>query len=271
MTHHSTAEADRDSRAAVDKAVSLLAAFRDDAHTGLGVSELARRAEMSKSTAFRLLGMLKRNGVVEKSGTSYRLGAQLQLLAAPADTPRHAVLRDTLTPFLIDLYESTHETVHLAVLQGPDVVYLNKLFGHRTASAPSRIGGRAPAHCTGVGKALLAFNARARDEVLATELRAVTAASVTDPTVLGRELDLVRRVGTAHDRDEVSVGLSCVAAPILVRGVAVAALSVSRSTDRVDDSSVEAVLRRVCHAASQSLNARRGIVSRPSHLRTVSA
>src|SRR5215204_7135594 len=101
---------DRDARAAVDKAISLLAAFRTEAHTGLGVSELARRSDMSKSTAFRLLQSLMRNGVVEKSGTSYRLGAQLQSLTARQDTPRHAAIRDALTPFLADLYELTHET-----------------------------------------------------------------------------------------------------------------------------------------------------------------
>ncbi len=262
---------DRDARAAVDKAISLLAAFRTEAHTGLGVSELARRSDMSKSTAFRLLQSLMRNGVVEKSGTSYRLGAQLQSLTARHDTPRHAAIRDALTPFLADLYELTHETVHLAVLQGADVIYLNKLYGHRTVSAPSRIGGRAPAHCTGVGKVLLAYDPVARESLHTTDLRAVTAATITDAVELGLELDGVRRAGIARDREEVAPGLACVAAPVLVRGVAVAALSVSGNSERFDPSMVEPMLRRVCHAAGQSLTARRGLLTRPTHLTTISA
>lgn len=262
---------DRDARAAVDKAISLLAAFRSEAHTGLGVSELARRSDMSKSTAFRLLKILLRNGVVEKSGTSYRLGPQLHTLTARDETPRHAAIRDSLTPFLADLYELTHATVHLAVIHGPDVIYLNKLYGHRTVLAPSRIGGTAPAHCTGVGKVLLAYDPVARDNLLTTSLRAVTAATITDAVALGLELDEVRRAGVALDCGEVAQGLACVAAPVMVRGVAVAALSVSGSSESFDSSAVEPLLRRVCHAAGQSLTARRGLVHRPSHLTPISA
>lgn len=265
------ADGDRDTRAAVDKAISLLASFRDEAYTGLGVSELARRSDMSKSTAFRLLAMLIRNGVVEKTGTVYRLGAQLQTLAAPVDTPRHAMVRDALTPFLVDLYELTHETVHLAVLQGTDVVYLNKLYGHRTVAAPSRIGGRAPAHCTGVGKVLLAYDPVAREHLLQRDLRPLTSASITDATQLGLELDRVRGAGVAKDRGEVASGLTCVAAPVMVRGAVVAALSVSGATGRFAPQTVEPLLRRVCAAAGQTLTARRGLVSRPTSVVPLSA
>src|SRR6185369_16671772 len=123
----STAERVRDDRAAVDKAVSLLAAFGAEACTGLGVSELARRTHLSKTTAHRVLGMLERNGVVERSGTSYRLGARLHELGRVAQVPGHERIRDLLLPFLTDLYELTRQTVHLAVLHGTDVVYLAKL------------------------------------------------------------------------------------------------------------------------------------------------
>ena len=76
----SVAEPVRDDRAAVDKAISLLVAFGDQASSGLGVTELARRAQMSKSTAYRVLGMLERNAVVERVGTGYRLGSRLHEL-----------------------------------------------------------------------------------------------------------------------------------------------------------------------------------------------
>lgn len=248
---------ERDTRAAVDKAISLLTAFGDDAHSGLGVSELARRSGMSKSTAFRLLGLLTRNGVVDKTGKTYRLGHQLQLLSASTETRRHGLIREGVTPFLAELYEATHETTHLAVLQGSDVVYLGKIFGHRSAAAPSRVGGRAPAHCTGVGKTLLAYDPGAREALMTGTLRALTTRTITDPADLAIELDQVLRRGIAHDTDEAVAGLSCVAAPIIVRGTVVAALSVSGSSDSFATAALELVLRRVCAAAGRHLTATR--------------
>ena len=108
----------RDDRTAVDKAMSLLNAFGNDSMVGVGVSELARRADLSKSTAFRLLGMLQRNGAVERAGNAYRLGKMIQDLGTTQESALHGRMRDALTPYLADLYELTKQTVHLAVLQG---------------------------------------------------------------------------------------------------------------------------------------------------------
>src|SRR4051794_21893740 len=117
----------REDRAAVDKAISLLLSFGSQAATGIGVSELARRASLSKSTAFRVLGMLERNGVVERIGSSYRFGQRLHDLGTAVYSPEHDRIREVLTPFLADLYEFTRETVHVATLHDTDVVYLAKL------------------------------------------------------------------------------------------------------------------------------------------------
>src|ERR1700746_1713550 len=162
----------RDDRAAIDKAISLLVAFGAHASTGLGVSELARRAQLSKSTAFRALGMLERNGVVERVGANYRLGARLHELGRAVYAPGHERIRDLLIPFLTDLYELTRETVHLATLSG--------------------IGGRLPAHCTAVGKVLLAYDPDAADAALCAPLRRFTAHTITDPGTLAAELDTIR-------------------------------------------------------------------------------
>lgn len=243
-----------DQRTAVDKALSLLGAFGGDASRGVGVSELARRAKLTKSTAFRLLGMLERNGVVERAGSDYRLGRRLHELGTQVFAPGQDAIRDLLTPFLADLYEMTHETVHLAILHGTHVVYLNKLYGHRAARAPSRVNGAVPAYCTAVGKTLLAFDHAATQETITRGLRRLTERTVDDPATLITHLADVRASGIAFDDEECVRGLSCVAAPVLgPNGRPVAALSVAGATGRFDPRAHAAALRRVAYAASRAV------------------
>jgi IclR family transcriptional regulator, KDG regulon repressor len=243
----------RDERAAVDKAICVLKAFGDDAHIGLGVTELARRARLSKSTAFRLLGMLERNGVVERAGSAYRLGRVMQELGAQANTPRQDRIRDLLTPFLADLYEATHLTVQLAVLAGSSVVYLNKLEGHQRLRTPSRIGGRMPAYCTGVGKVLLAFDDSAAEETLRRPRHAWTPNTIVDEQALRDELWRIRSASLAVDDGESLETLVCVAAPVMGRnGKPIAAISISGDASTFTQSAYEHVLRRVAYLASRA-------------------
>jgi IclR family KDG regulon transcriptional repressor len=243
-----------DERTAVDKAFSILMAFGGDARGVVGVSELARRTGLSKSTAFRLLSMLERNRVVERVGTSYRVGTLMDHIGSPAHTSVHNAIRDSLTPFLAELYERTHHTVHLAVLHGTDVVYLNKLYGHRPARSPSRIGGRAPAYATAVGKVLLAWSPESTDQTLDAPLVAWTENTITDGEILLDVLAAVRKTGVAFDRGESLVGLSCIAAPIMGRtGRPIAAFSISGPTGSIIPEDYAHVLRTVCYAASQSV------------------
>jgi len=244
----------RDTRAAVDKAVSLLAAFGHEAATGVGVSELARRAELSKSTTHRVLAMLERNGVVERTGTDYRLGARLHDFGGSVYAPGEERLRDQLIPFLTDLYVATQETVHLASLHGADVVYLAKLYGHRQMASPSRIGGRLPAHCTAVGKALLAYHPDGAQRALAGPLRRLTDRTIVEPAELAAELVAVRQDGIAFENSESQAGLSCIAVPVLgPHGGAVAAMSVSGPAGRIDTGRHSATLRRIASAAGKTL------------------
>ncbi|TCJ96647.1 IclR family transcriptional regulator [Nocardia alba] len=261
----STTEQLRDDRAAVDKAISLLAAFDHRSHTGIGVSELARRAQLSKSTAFRVLALLERNDVVERVGTAYRLGSRLHRLGQAAYTQENERVRDLLLPYLTDLYESTHHTVHLAVIQGTEVVYLAKLYGHRSVAAPSRIGGRLPAHATGVGKAMLAYEVGSATRAATPPLAALTPWTITDAAHLQRELTEIRRSGIAHDRQESRIGVTCLAAPILDRrGRPLAALSVAAPAGHLNVSALEPRLRRTCTAAAQAL-ARNGARALAQH------
>lgn len=237
----------------MDKAMALLRAFGADASTGVGVSELARRAELSKSTAFRLLGTLERNGAVERADTNYRLGPMLQELTTPVRVPETELIRDTFTPFLAHLYERTRRTVHLAVLDGPTVVYLNKLHGLQHLPAPSRIGGRVPAYCTAVGKAMLAYDPVAAEQVFSHTLTAWTSHTITDPARLRAQLSRIRANGVAFDCEEIRMGLNCVASPILSpTGNPVAALSVSGPTSSYDPRTQAVALRGVCAEASKA-------------------
>jgi IclR family transcriptional regulator, KDG regulon repressor len=250
----------RDGRAAVDKAISVLKAFGKDAHLGIGVTELARRSNLSKSTTFRLLGMLERNGVVERAGSAYRLGRVISELGAQSSAPDQEFIRDMVTPFLADLYEATHMTVQVGVLSGSSVIYLNKLEGHQRLRTPSRIGGRMPAYCTAVGKVLLAFDPDATEQALASPRHAWTPQTIVDEDALRSELRRVQEAGIAIDAGESLGTLSCLAAPIMGRdGRPIAAMSISGDATTFRASSYEHVLRRVCYSASRAIAAHRSL------------
>ena len=248
----------RDERTAVDKAIDVLKSFGTDAHVGVGVSELSRRAGLSKSTTFRVLSMLERNGAVERAGTAYRLGRLLEELGAPVATPMHDAVRDVVTPFLAELYVQTHSTVQLAMLVGSQVMYLNKLEGPTRLRTPSRIGGRMPAYCTGVGKVLLAANPTAAEAALRERHHAWTVNTIVEEDALLAELDHVRVTGIAYDRGESLETLTCIAAPVRgPGGRVVAALSVSGNTAVFQPLRYERPLRAVAYSASRALAAQK--------------
>lgn len=245
-------------RTAVDKALSLLTAFGPRSYAGMGVSELARRSGLTKSTAFRLLGVLQRNGLVERVGSSYRLGRMLHELGSHVYAPANERLGALLTPFLAELYELTHETAHLAVLVGTEVLYVNKIFGHQRVHSPSRLGGRAPAYCTAVGKVLLAYDAEATEAAVHHGLAPLTERTIVDPARFRTHLAQVRRDGIAFDHGEVQPGLTCVAAAVFgPDGRPAAALSMSGPVDRFDPAAHAPALRRACFAAGRVLAATR--------------
>lgn len=242
-----------ETRGAVDKAFDLLRAFEDDSSVGVGVSELARRSGMSKSTAFRLLSTLVANGAVEKAGDLYRIGPLFYDIVKTADTPDLERVGELLTPFLASLFERTRQTVHLGYMVGTDVVYANKLFSVRSVQAPSRIGGRVPAFCTGVGKAIMAWDMTKIEEVIAAGLPKWTPYTITDPEEFRAVLAKVREEGVAYDRQEISVGLHCIAAPIVARGnIPVAAMSVSGPVGSFNPDNYRDAVCKVASAASKA-------------------
>jgi DNA-binding IclR family transcriptional regulator len=237
------AKRDQQGTASVLKALHLLEVFRGGA-PAMGVSEIARQAGVPVSTAYRLLAYLVESGFVTKEGTSYRPGDKLFELGNQVAHSRPQGLRERVAPYLGELYMTTGLTVRLGVLDGPEVVIVDKIVGLRTLPAPTAIGGRVPASCTALGKALLAHQPpEVVQEVLASPLRRTTRHSITAPGRLHRQLQEVRSTRLAFDREESILGQVCIATPLLRDGSAVAAISVS-SPCRVNSARAgEALLR----------------------------
>jgi IclR family KDG regulon transcriptional repressor len=233
----------------VDKALALLNSF-EIGDVAVGVSELARRVGIPKSTAFRLLSILEANRMVVRDGNRYALGYRLFELGQRVPDLQPHRLRDVATPYMEDLHQLSGENVHLTVLDRSDVTYISKVFGHRRSPCPTAIGRRTPAHCTAGGKALLAFSGPDRVRaVLSTGLTRRTPYTIVAPGLFVRELEQVRRRGFAFDSEEAQVGMTCIAAPILVNGRdPVAALSISGSVGRFDP---RRYARQLCAVAGQ--------------------
>jgi len=216
---------------AVDKALILLTQF-GSAET-VGVSELARRAGLSKSTAFRLLSILHRNGFVDRRGSAYRLGSGIYDLGSRVYEWQPGRLRDIAMPYIADLYEGCHETVQLGILDDTNVLYVEKLYGHHRVPSPARVGARIPAYRTALGKILLSQDFDAVERTIAGGLQPATVNTITNGQQLRSELAKVRRAGIAFDNEESAAGLICVAVPIIDRhGRVVAGLSISGAKAR---------------------------------------
>ncbi|MFJ9543634.1 IclR family transcriptional regulator [Streptomyces sp. NPDC101225] len=212
--------------------------------TALTLAELALSTGLPKPTAHRLVGELVRLGLVERTEAgSYRIGLGLFVLGQSAPSVRE--LRDTALPYLGDLHEATLENVHLAVPDGTDTLFLEKVTGRRATPIVSRTGGRLPAHCTATGKVFLAQDPRPPHRTLTR----LTPRTLVLPGQLARDLALTRARGFGVNLEEAEVGISAVAAPVYVRDHGprpIAAISVTGGTRRLD---VDRMGARVCAAA----------------------
>jgi IclR family transcriptional regulator, acetate operon repressor len=225
----------------------------------LGLSELSRRTGIKKPTVHRLAADLVEHRMLDRGTYGYRLG--LHLFELGQQVPIRRRLRETALPLMSDLLEATHEIVQLGVLDGTDVVYVEKLTGPRSIKAPSAVGSRLPAYCSGLGKAILAFSPpEVLDAVLAAPMPARTSTTITDPDQLRRELDRVRDTGIAYDREEGNRGIVCVAAPIIAEktegtfgDTAVAGISVTGPSQRLQLIRFEAAVRTAALTISRLL------------------
>jgi DNA-binding IclR family transcriptional regulator len=215
------------------RGLSLLNAF-GAADVELTLSELAARTGLPKPTAHRLLGELVTWGGLERTGTGYRLGMRLFLLGQRVPRPRG--LREAALPYLEDLYEASHENIHLAVFDGLHTLFLEKVSGRRSMPIISRVGGRLPSHCTATGKLFLAYGPPERlRRVVSLGLVRHTPHTIAMPGLLERDLARTLERGYGINREESEVGVSAVAAPVFDhRRRVIAAISITGHSGRLD-------------------------------------
>jgi DNA-binding IclR family transcriptional regulator len=235
------------------RVTSVLAAF-EAGHGALTLSELSRRTALPLTTAHRLAGELTRHGMLERDERGrYRIGLRLWEIASTA--ARAVDLREAALPFLQDLCATTRENVQLAVLDGREAVYLERLTRPGAVHVVTRVGSRLPVHATGVGLVLLAHAPiEVQDDVLTGPLARLTRHTITDPRRLRRVLADVRRDGyVISDRQIESISVS-VAAPVRDRaGRVVAAVSVVVAAGRVPPRAFVAPVLSAAEAISKRL------------------
>ena len=226
----------------LSKAFDLLRAF-NARNRVMTLSELARASGLPKSTVHRLLARLIELGAIEHHGGGYRIGLDLLQLgsAAPA-----AAMRDSAMPHLVALHRWTGCTVYLGVLRQYDVVYLGKIVRPNQPVDMSEVGGRMPANCTAIGKAMLAHeHLDDLADFLPDPMPAMTPRSITSPGKLIAQLRTIRQGDLARACGEARPGVVCIASPIVVKGFAVGAISVSYPDGAQLDPRTGTVLRDV--------------------------
>lgn len=243
---------------ALDRALDLLEQLAHHPR-GLALGTLASRSGLHKSTTHRLLHTLAQRGYVLQSEDGvYRLG--LRLLQLSSSLLEGIDLRAEARPVLQELLDRTNEVVHLVVMEQGEMVYIDKLEGTQTVRMHSSVGKRVPAHCTAVGKSILAHLPEPElDRLLAEKgLPRHTPRTITDPEELRRHLRQVREAGYALDLEENEQGIVCVAAPVSNHhGQVVAAISISAPAMRMGGGRIEELIPLVRQAAGR-ISARLG-------------
>lgn len=212
------------------RVLSILAVF-EARLTSLSLTEIASETGLALSTTHRLIGELEEWGALQRDENGrYQIGIRLWELGQHAGRQ----MREIARPLLQDLYSLTQETVHIAVREQTDVLYIDRVYGTRRVPRASRVGGRLPMHVTAVGKVILAYEEDwLREAVLARPLEARTTRTNSDPVALRAELETVRAKGFAVTREEVRTGAVSIAVPVFQGDGAIgAALGLVTTPDR---------------------------------------
>jgi IclR family KDG regulon transcriptional repressor len=242
----------------VASSIRLLKAFSEE-QVEIGISDLAKRLGVAKSTVHRLAVTLVADGMLEQNPDTgkYRLG--LSLFRLGSLVRQRMNISNEGRNLLRELREKVDETVHCAVLDGAEIMYVFNLEGTQAIRMRADIGVRKPAYCTAEGQVLLAYQSpEFVEQVLARGLPARTPQTVTDPEALKKVLEGIRTRGYAIEDEESEIGMRCIAAPLLNdAGEVVAAVGVAGPVTRLSKKALSGYLPHVMETAA-AISARLG-------------
>ena len=237
----------------IDRAAQILDSFGFD-HQELSVSEIGAKTGLHRSTAHRILMALEYNDLIKQNPDTgkYHLGIKLFKLGHQAVS--QLSLREICRPFLMRSMNETQETVHLAVFDDDQVLYLDKVEGPHALRMPSRVGRHIPTYCTSLGKAMLSCldDQEVKNIFRSRVLRPYTVNTVKTLDRLLTELRVIRRRGYSVDNEEIEIGLRCVGAPIKDHtGAMVGAISTAAPSARLVAQKIPSVGRLVMAVAAE--------------------
>lgn len=220
---------DKERVKSLEKALNLLILLSRQAEE-MSLDELSREADISKTSCFRLLQTMRRQNFVEQSPHSkkYKLGRRNISIGAAALSKQS--VRALALPYMNRLRAETEETVNLAVLDGTEIVFVERIEGSFIVNSNLRVGSRLPVYCSSMGKALLAYLPTHKlDRIIgAIKFERKTSKTIDSRELLLEELAAIRKAGVAINNEELEKGLFAVAGPIRDHsGEAVAALNIS--------------------------------------------
>lgn len=221
--------------------------------TELTLAELTVRSGLPKPTVYRLVTELANWGGLERTPHGYRLS--IKLFDLGQRVPRRRDLREAALPYLEDLYEATHENIHLAVADELDTLFVEKVSGHRSTPIISRVGGRLPLYCTATGKVFLAFGVPDHfRRVAQAGLVRRTPRTIVLPGLLRKDLARALDRGYGVNHEESEVGVVAVAAPVFDhRRRTIAAISITGNANRLDVDRLAPAVRTAALALSREL------------------
>ena len=237
----------------IARAVRLLAAFNSRS-TSLTVSDLSRRAGLPLSTTSRMVAELVRHGLLSRSddGRRIRIGVRLWELGSRAAPTR--TLREAALPFMEDLHTVIHHHVQLGVLDGQEVLFVERLSAHEAVINVTEVAGRLPLHASSSGLVLLAYApTEVQESVLAGQLRAFTPSTITSTAELRTALAEIRRAGFVHTPGHIRDAAAGVAVPVRdAKDRVIASLGVVVPNDEVAARAVPA-LRTAAHGIQRAM------------------
>jgi IclR family pca regulon transcriptional regulator len=230
----------------LSRGLSILSVLAESS-SPLNLTEISHQLKLSKSTIQRLTFTLLQLGYLNRDKETKRFRLGPKILSLGFAVIRNLDLKEVAYPYLEETSREVGETVNLAVLDGTEIVYIERIKTQQILNINLNVGSRLPVHCTSMGKAILAFlpNNRLEEVLKKIELPSLTSLTITSKAGLKKELGKIARRGFAINNEELSNGLRSVAAPIKNHnGEVIAAVNIAVPSIRVSLKRLETVLAR---------------------------